>query len=203
MSNEALSPRAFQAAVLVLLVVGIGFMVVQQRRIGELEAKIVAVSATVVSRPAPPPRVLVPASARRFEPVPGAAPGTVAMTNLTKEEAFEVAARFAPPPPPVASANVPAFLQEQRIGPALWKKVQAVNERASAELHALAKEFPSGTVEESEARLSKLDSERKAAVSKLLTAEQASAYEAMRTNGGADGVIVLADGAITRYVYRY
>jgi len=203
MSNEALSPRVFQAAVLGLLVVGIGFMVVQQRRIGELEAKIVAVSATVGSPPAPPPRVFVPASARRFEPVPGAAPGTVAMSNLTREEAFEVAARFAMPPPPANSANVPAFLKEQRIAPATWKKVQAVNEKANAELHALARELPSGTVEESEARLSKLDSERKAAVGKLLTPEQAGAYEAVRANAGADGVIVLADGAITRYVYRY
>jgi hypothetical protein len=203
MSSRALSPRAFQAVVLALLVAGLGLIVFQQRRIGALEAKLVA-SVSAAGAPASPPPARVPREAQRFEPVPSAAPGTVVMSGLTKEEAFAMTERLRlPTPPPTVNVDVPAFLAEHRIGPAVWKKVQAVNERASEALHALNRTFPSGSVEESEARIAKLESERKAAVSQLLTPEQAKAYEAMRSTGQIEGFIRLADGAVTRWVYQY
>ena len=203
MSVQSSSPRAFQAAVLVLLVVGIGLLVLQQQRIGELEARIGTAAPSGTSLPrleagrAEPPR--------QFVAAPSAAPGTVVQSGLTLAEALKVAEDIQrmPPPPPAASVTVPEFLAQQRISPELWKKVQAVNQKSAADLHELARTFPSGTVPESEVRLAKLEAERKSKVRKLLTPEQMSAYEAMRTTGAVEGVIMLADGAIKRWVYLY
>jgi hypothetical protein len=207
MPFRAPSPRLIQVAVLALLVTGIVLLVLQQRRIGELEARLVtggAVSASVASAAVVPAPARLPLAARSFEPVRGGEPGSVVMSGLTKEEAMALAERLQPPlPPPVSSVSVPTFLAKHRIGPALWKEVQASNARTTEQLYALGRTFPSGSIEETEARLATIESERKAAVAKLLKPEQLTAYEAMRATGGVDGVVTLASGAVTRWVYRY
>ena len=213
MVSPTSSSRPFQLAVLGLLAVGVGLLVVQQRRISKLEAKLDAQSAPAASprvasdlmpkMPVAPPPGRRPGEVPRFQPVPSAATGTVTMSGLTQEEAFAMVERLRLPTPPAGDVNVPAFLSEQRIGPELWKKVQAVNAKAAEELHALARDFPSGSVAESEARFSKIDAERRAAVGKLLSPKQLQAYEAMRVRGEVEGVIALADGVVSHWVYRY
>jgi hypothetical protein len=194
--------------VLALLAVGVGLLVVQQRRLGELEAKIAAAA----SSPAPAlsfgpatQQAPAPTPALSGGSAPGAAASKVVKSGLTMAQALALAASLQAPPPPVPAASVtlPEFLAQERIGPELWKKVEAVNQKANDQIHDLGRNFASGSVEESEQRLAAIETERKAAVAKLLNPEQMKAYEAMRATGNVEGTVLLADGAVKRWVFRY
>lgn len=205
-----MSPRSFQIAVLVLLAAGLGLLVVQQRRLGELEAKVTRAAG---SAPAPSAEsaetgdapLPAAASANADSAAPAASGNHVVKSGLTMVQALALAQSLQAPPPPVPAATVtlPDFLAQERIGPELWKKVEAVNQKATAATHELGRTFTSGSVEESEQRLAAIETERKAAIAKLLNPEQMKAYEAMRATGSVEGMVSLADGAVKRWVYQY
>ena len=192
---------------LALLAAGVGLLVLQQRRLSELEAKLAATTgalptstvAVASNQGALPPL----AASGESAPVPSG--NKVIKSGLSMAQALALAQSLQSPPPPLPAASVtlPNFLAQQKISPELWKKVEVVNQKAGEQMHGLGRTLPSGSVEESEARLATIETERKAAISKLLNPEQMQAYEAMRATGDVEGMVLLADGAVKRWVLRY